>query len=278
MIGTVAVILAGGRSSRMNGQDKALIDMGGITLVELQYRRWYGVFDETAVSIGRPGRYPFLGSICTIADETESSGPFSGLLSAMRSIEAERFFIVAVDMPFSSPSLGRFIVNSLGKHDAEKHARVTRAVHERRLGIAPRNISEKSVQHQEIEPRSAQMLQNDVERRVIDMQDVINEIEERARRPDGGNGHREDDDAVHEAAQLETVLGKRISREGAHQYAAQRIRERVPDAVEEHHKDVRAVVAQLREGVAVIFPMQGGRELEGIAECKVDFVDRPVLQ
>ena len=156
MIGTVAVILAGGRSSRMNGQDKALIDMGGITLVELQYRRWYGVFDETAVSIGRPGRYPFLGSICTIADETESSGPFSGLLSAMRSIEAERFFIVAVDMPFSFPSLGRFIVNSLGKHDAalirrkDGHLEPLFAVYSRRCLPVVENLfrkGEKSIVH-----------------------------------------------------------------------------------------------------------------------------------
>ena len=118
MIGTAAVILAGGRSSRMNGKDKALLDMGGIPLVELQYRRWLGVFDETAVSIGRPGRYPFLRRACTIADEAESSGPLSGLLAAMRSIEAERYFIIAVDMPFSSPDLGRFIVSHLGEHDA----------------------------------------------------------------------------------------------------------------------------------------------------------------
>ncbi|MEQ1886128.1 MAG: molybdenum cofactor guanylyltransferase [Bryobacteraceae bacterium] len=94
-------VLTGGRSSRM-GRDKALLDVGGTTLVG----QIAGHVCEAAGSVtlvGGAGRYESLG-YAILSDVVENAGPMGGLLTVLRlaarkSSGAEWNLVVACDMP-----------------------------------------------------------------------------------------------------------------------------------------------------------------------------------
>lgn len=58
---TVAVILTGGRSSRM-GRDKCALRLGGETFLERLVERYRGAFGRVCVSVDRPGRFDPAGA------------------------------------------------------------------------------------------------------------------------------------------------------------------------------------------------------------------------
>ena len=87
---TGALILAGGLSSRM-GSDKAMLQIGGITLLERTSRvlRATGV-DLVVVSGSRPGGIP---------DRYEAAGPLGGIASSAPFLPDGQWLVVPVDMP-----------------------------------------------------------------------------------------------------------------------------------------------------------------------------------
>ena len=107
--GIDAVILAGGRSRRM-GREKALLELGGETLIERLARRLGASFDRVLVSTGsRPpsdGLTAALGrlreeglAVEAVADRrTDFAGPLAGVEAALGAIGARRAFFVAVDL------------------------------------------------------------------------------------------------------------------------------------------------------------------------------------
>ncbi len=98
-----AFILAGGQSSRM-GQDKALILLAGVPLIE-----------HACKLLGSAGLEPRIAGVQsdlsafapTLPDEpTQSSrGPLSGICSALRNTSAPFALFVPVDLPFLPSSL-----------------------------------------------------------------------------------------------------------------------------------------------------------------------------
>lgn len=98
----VAVILAGGRSSRMGGRDKALAEIGGERLLDRVIARLAPQADRVAIS----GHSDYGTRLPTIADAANGPrGPAAGLFAAARWIVREepgtdRFFTAPVDAPF----------------------------------------------------------------------------------------------------------------------------------------------------------------------------------
>ena len=104
-----AVILAGGRSSRM-GREKALLELGRETLIERLARRLGASFDRVLVSTGSEppsaGLAAALGrlrdgglAVETVADRrADFSGPLAGVEAALGAIESRRAFFIAVDL------------------------------------------------------------------------------------------------------------------------------------------------------------------------------------
>lgn len=88
-----SVILSGGQSRRM-GQDKALLEIDGHTLIERQFERLAQLGGQVWVS----GCYPNFPSI---EDHSDAKGPLAGIASAIRFLQgkAKALLIVAVDMP-----------------------------------------------------------------------------------------------------------------------------------------------------------------------------------
>jgi molybdopterin-guanine dinucleotide biosynthesis protein A len=89
-------ILAGGRSSRM-GQEKALLDLNGETLLARGLRQLCEVCAEVAIA----GATPALGRFGrVIPDEQPGQGPLSGIIAALASSRFEWNLFCPVDVPF----------------------------------------------------------------------------------------------------------------------------------------------------------------------------------
>lgn len=100
-----ALILAGGRSSRM-GSDKALLPLGGETLLARAADFWRGVsgIDGVIVSTGSEEHLPTLpAGVIGVPDLYPGCGPMAGLHAAFTLTDAEVLYVSAVDMPFLTP-------------------------------------------------------------------------------------------------------------------------------------------------------------------------------
>jgi molybdopterin-guanine dinucleotide biosynthesis protein A len=88
---TVGVILAGGQARRMGGVDKALMPLGGTTLIERAIARAaVQVTDLIINSNGDPARFAHLG-LPVIADRVPGFvGPLAGILAGFEWMRANR--------------------------------------------------------------------------------------------------------------------------------------------------------------------------------------------
>ena len=115
-IQTAVVILAGGRSSRM-GRDKRALPLGGRTLAEALAERYRPLGEAVYLSVGTPGE-PVPPGVLPLPDLRPGQGPLAGLEAALASTGAERVFLTAVDLPFGEPALARLLLEGLEGHDA----------------------------------------------------------------------------------------------------------------------------------------------------------------
>ncbi len=100
----IGVILAGGRSRRMGGGDKCLLDLGGESLLARAIARLEAQTDRLLLNAnGDPARFAGYG-LETVADDPPAFlGPLAGVLAGMEraaALGAERIVTVAADTPF----------------------------------------------------------------------------------------------------------------------------------------------------------------------------------
>lgn len=115
-----AVVLAGGRSSRM-GRSKADLEWHGSTLL----RRVVGLAGRGAggpvVVVRAPGQsLPGLPTdVAVVADEVSDRGPLAGLAAGLAALEdrTEAAFVCATDLPFLHPAYVRRVLAGLGGAD-----------------------------------------------------------------------------------------------------------------------------------------------------------------
>ena len=101
-----AVILAGGKSSRM-GSNKALLDFGGRPLIQVIADRIRSITDQILISSNDPSRYEFL-NFPVIPDRYRGHGPLAGLHAAMLWNTCALYIILACDLPnLQAPFLRR---------------------------------------------------------------------------------------------------------------------------------------------------------------------------
>ena len=105
-----AIILAGGESKRM-GQDKASIVLAGESLLNRAIANLQPLFDHIIISVREPQTGISLPQIC---DKNTKRAPMVGIATALDKIETNWVFVVAVDMPFISADLIRFLAKKRG--------------------------------------------------------------------------------------------------------------------------------------------------------------------
>lgn len=114
---TTAVILAGGKSSRM-GRDKLSLPQDGTTVLMSAVQRFSKSFDRVLLSVDSPDRYSEIPAehICDIYPDC---GPLGGLHAALSALDTtcEHIFLTAADLPFSDPDAALRLIKACGSHE-----------------------------------------------------------------------------------------------------------------------------------------------------------------
>lgn len=111
-------VLAGGRSTRM-GQDKALLPLGGIPLVQRAVTKLHTLTSRVFILGARPELAPFAP---LVSDLRESCGPLGGLEAALSCTPCDWTLVLPVDMPFLPSALLRCWADTVLRQTAARAA------------------------------------------------------------------------------------------------------------------------------------------------------------
>jgi molybdopterin-guanine dinucleotide biosynthesis protein A len=115
-VAVTGVIQAGGRSTRMGGEPKALLEVGGKRIIERVVAAVGAVLHELLVVTNTPERYAFLG-LPMVPDAFPEGGALGGIYTGVRAAAGGAAFTVACDMPFLHPAIVRMVVERSGEAD-----------------------------------------------------------------------------------------------------------------------------------------------------------------
>jgi molybdopterin-guanine dinucleotide biosynthesis protein A len=107
-------LLAGGRSSRM-GTDKAFLQIDGDTLLARALERLHALTPEVCI-VGPVAKFAAHGRV--VEDVYTGRGPLAGIHAALSASATDLNLILAVDLPFVTEALLRFIVEQTRACDA----------------------------------------------------------------------------------------------------------------------------------------------------------------
>lgn len=93
-----AIILAGGKSSRMGGSDKSMLSIKGVPMIEHIARQLEDIFGEVIIGASDTSKYGFLG-LRVVPDSHPGMGPLAGISSCLSVSPHVLNFITACDIP-----------------------------------------------------------------------------------------------------------------------------------------------------------------------------------
>jgi len=146
-----AFVLAGGESSRM-GRDKALLELGGVTLIMRTVDLVLSVARQCTI-VGEAKRFDSgsadgtakMSGMRVTADDFPGAGPLGGIATALRASRSEWNLIVACDLPYLTREWLEFLVAGGLRSDAdvvlpmnERGAEPLCAMYRKRAGTAIR--------------------------------------------------------------------------------------------------------------------------------------------
>jgi molybdopterin-guanine dinucleotide biosynthesis protein A len=110
------VIQAGGKSSRMGGRPKALLELGGRRIIERVLDAVRPVVDDVLIVTNTPDLYRFL-DVPMVADVYPEHGSLGGIFTGLAAAPGDVAFTVACDMPFVHCEIARLVVARAGEGD-----------------------------------------------------------------------------------------------------------------------------------------------------------------
>jgi molybdopterin-guanine dinucleotide biosynthesis protein A len=110
------VIQAGGKSTRMGGRPKALLELGGRRIVERVLAALAPAVDDVLVVTNTPELYAFLG-LPMVADVYPDHGSLGGIYSGLKAARGQAAFTVACDMPFLHPDVVKLVAGRADQGD-----------------------------------------------------------------------------------------------------------------------------------------------------------------
>ncbi len=117
-----ALILAGGRGSRLGYREKALIDINGMPLISFVIEALENVVDTIIISVRDWAQGELLRALLPdyrfAYDEHKNMGPIAGILSGLEECEDEYCFIAACDMPFINGKVIELLFRKCGGYEA----------------------------------------------------------------------------------------------------------------------------------------------------------------
>jgi molybdopterin-guanine dinucleotide biosynthesis protein A len=116
-----AAILAGGRSVRFNGHDKAALVVAGRTILERQIAVISEITSDILIVVRADGPAPALvdtAPVRVITDIVAECGPLGGLHAALTEARGDAVFAAACDMPYLDASFIRYLLALTREADA----------------------------------------------------------------------------------------------------------------------------------------------------------------
>jgi molybdopterin-guanine dinucleotide biosynthesis protein A len=110
------VVQAGGKSTRMGGEPKALLEVGGRRIIERVVEVLAAVTDDVLIVTNTPELYGYL-RLPMVADVYPEHGSLGGIYSGLEAAAGAVAFTVACDMPFLMPEVARLVVGRA--HEAD---------------------------------------------------------------------------------------------------------------------------------------------------------------
>jgi molybdopterin-guanine dinucleotide biosynthesis protein A len=110
------VIQAGGRSVRMGGQPKALMELGGRRIIDRVADVVRAVADDVLIVTNTPELYASL-DLPMVPDAFPEHGSLGGIYSGLRAAPGDAAFTVACDMPFLMVEVARLVTGRAGEAD-----------------------------------------------------------------------------------------------------------------------------------------------------------------
>lgn len=107
-----AVVLAGGRNSRMGGRNKAFLKVGGETILDRVVKRLRLFFEEILLVTRDPGLYQE-ASVHVIEDIFEARSSLTGVHAGLIHARSDYAFVIPCDAPFIRPALIRLMLSEL---------------------------------------------------------------------------------------------------------------------------------------------------------------------
>ncbi len=118
MIKKSAVILSGGKNTRMNYKVKAFLEFEGSTFIDRIFNA-ISDYEEKIISCNDIKKYKeFRDRASIVIDNFKDIGPIGGIYSSLKASGFSHSLIVAGDMPF----LNKELLNYLGKYNFEEDA------------------------------------------------------------------------------------------------------------------------------------------------------------
>ncbi|MDE0659905.1 MAG: molybdenum cofactor guanylyltransferase [Gammaproteobacteria bacterium] len=116
--GITAIILCGGRATRLGGIEKPLADLGGKSLLAHVIARLEPQVDSIMLSVGRNAtHYAGFGYPVAVDDEPDQ-GPLAGIVAALRLVDTPWTLTTPADTPFLPSNLVRALAPSCHEHGA----------------------------------------------------------------------------------------------------------------------------------------------------------------
>ena len=116
MVKVTGVVQAGGKSTRMGGAPKALVELGGRRLIERVVSVVREVVDDILIVTNTPDLYRFL-DVPMVPDVFADHGSLGGIYSGLAAAPGDAAFTVACDMPFLRAAVARLVVARAGEAD-----------------------------------------------------------------------------------------------------------------------------------------------------------------
>jgi molybdopterin-guanine dinucleotide biosynthesis protein A len=110
------VIQAGGRSTRMGGRPKALMELGGRRIIDRVVDVVREVADDVLIVTNTPELYASL-DLPMVPDAFPDHGSLGGIYSGLRAAAGDVAFTVACDMPFLMTEVARLVTGRAGEAD-----------------------------------------------------------------------------------------------------------------------------------------------------------------
>lgn len=107
---TGAIILAGGKSSRM-GHDKALLPFHGTSLLEHIVITLTALVGTNIVVVADQADKYTLSAGTVVADLLPDVGPVGGILTGLTALSPGAHLVVACDMPYLNPAVLRLLLS-----------------------------------------------------------------------------------------------------------------------------------------------------------------------